>query len=473
MKKYNKFKKRKRYNSYILFFIVLFAICVMSVGYAMSTETIYIHGSSNAKYEIYDITYELNGGTNPDNALSEFIMIDDIPFPIPTREGYTFNGWYLNNDLSGNQVTTTKGFQESITLYAKWKKKLNQGEVYNAPGVYTFDGTNYLTTDVYLYSVENVNKNFIISFNIESVSTANVNHSALMNSMNESGSPWPGHVVKISTARGRKEVRFESNSNTSGTGDMFISDSARNIRILRINNYLYLSIDGAEFVRLNDYNGFTDTFDIPVTFGASIDGKGNPYRFFTGSLSDLYIAFLDNDATVDDFNPEKQELKVAYKHEGEYAFNGTSDYIDTGLQLFSEENFNKDFEISFDVISIDPNNDNQATMVNGKNERINSYPGFVYRAYKADQTVRFEAKAGTGSGAKNKQSEIKKVVISRIDSVMYLSINEGEKKQVYDYTNFSSYFDVPITIGASLNNKGQPFRFFKGTLSNIVIKVEE
>ena len=56
---------------------------------------------------------------------------------------------------------------------------------------------------------------------------------------------------------------------------------------------------------------------------------------------------------------------------------------------------------------------------------------------------------------------------------MYVSINDGEQKKVYDYSNFSNYFDVPITIGASLDKNGNPFRFFKGVLSDIVIKVDE
>ena len=55
---------------------------------------------------------------------------------------------------------------------------------------------------------------------------------------------------------------------------------------------------------------------------------------------------------------------------------------------------------------------------------------------------------------------------------MYLSINNGQKKEVYDFTNFTNYHNVPLTIGAALRN-GTPIRLFKGTLSNIVVKVEK
>ena len=236
---------------------------------------------------------------------------------------------------------------------------------------------------------------------------------------------------------------------------------------------MYYSFNGGELIRLNDYNGFTDTFDIPVYFGASNDGFGNVYRYFKGTLSDLYVAFLSDDVTVDDFNPQIAPLVVKYQHMGPYTFDGENDYIDTGLQLFTQDNFEKDFEISFNIDSIGEGYVNQATIVNMKNERINTYPGFVYRLYVANKTVKFEAKGGSGNGASNKQADVHSVKIERINKKMYLTINGGTQKQVYDYTNFSNFFDVPLTIGSSLDSTGQPFRYFKGTLSDIVVKVRE
>ena len=474
MKKYRKFKKKKTLNPYVIFILVVVCILAMSVGYAISTDTLTIKGTATAKYKVYVITYELNGGKNPDNAITEFTIKDaDIPLPIPTKTGFAFVGWYDNSDCTGKTMKTTEGFEDDITLYAKWKKGVESEVAFNEPGIHHFDGTNYITTDVYLYTNENVNKNFMMSFNIVSVSKDNVNNNALANSMDERANPWPGHVVKYYSKDGKKCVKFESNSNTSGEGNLDLPDSVSNIRIFRINNYMYVSLDGNRLIKVNDYNGFTDTFEIPVTFGASIDEKGKPYRYFKGDLSDLYVAFLSDNATVDDFNPQKPTMKILYQHEGQYAFDGESDYIDTGLKLFNSDNVSKDFEITFNIDSVGDGFVNQATIVNCKNEKITSYPGFVYRLYSGDKKVKFEAKAGTGNGCTNKISEVKKVRISRIDSIMYVSINDGEQKKVYDYSNFSNYFDVPITIGASLDKNGNPFRFFKGVLSDIVIKVDE
>ena len=38
-------------------------------------------------------------------------------------------------------------------------------------------------------------------------------------------------------------------------------------------------------------------------------------------------------------------------------------------------------------------------------------------------------------------------------------------------TSLTKTFNVPLTIGTSLNNKGAPQRQFKGTLSNIYVEI--
>ncbi|MCQ2591286.1 MAG: InlB B-repeat-containing protein [Treponema sp.] len=70
----------------------------------------------------YDITYNLNGGLLPDNAqLFYSVSTDSYELPIPTKEGYVFKGWYLQEDYSGfvqNELLCQKGGNK--TYYAKW-----------------------------------------------------------------------------------------------------------------------------------------------------------------------------------------------------------------------------------------------------------------------------------------------------------------------------------------------------------------
>lgn len=69
----------------------------------------------------YPITYNLNGGTNPNDAKTSYTVDDLVVLPTPTRAGYTFGGWYEGSNFTGQAVTTIpKGSTGDKIYYAKW-----------------------------------------------------------------------------------------------------------------------------------------------------------------------------------------------------------------------------------------------------------------------------------------------------------------------------------------------------------------
>ena len=70
----------------------------------------------------YIITYKLNGGTNaPENPASYNVETETITLRDPAKAGYTFEGWYMAEDFTGEAVTEIpQGTTGNITLYAKW-----------------------------------------------------------------------------------------------------------------------------------------------------------------------------------------------------------------------------------------------------------------------------------------------------------------------------------------------------------------
>lgn len=71
----------------------------------------------------YKINYYLNKGTLPEDAPMGYSYGDEFELPTPTRNNYTFLGWYTDKNLSASKqltsiTATTAGI---ITLYAKWK----------------------------------------------------------------------------------------------------------------------------------------------------------------------------------------------------------------------------------------------------------------------------------------------------------------------------------------------------------------
>ena len=70
----------------------------------------------------YNITYNLNGGNLADNAPSKY-SVKNLPLTLvnPTREGYTFAGWYTTENYSGNAINNVAaGTTGALNLYAKW-----------------------------------------------------------------------------------------------------------------------------------------------------------------------------------------------------------------------------------------------------------------------------------------------------------------------------------------------------------------
>ncbi|MBO4321033.1 MAG: SUMF1/EgtB/PvdO family nonheme iron enzyme [Treponema sp.] len=69
----------------------------------------------------YAIEWHLNGGTQNSANTDTYTAEDGLVLAIPTRAGYTFDGWFVNADLSGNKVTAiAKGETQKKTFYAGW-----------------------------------------------------------------------------------------------------------------------------------------------------------------------------------------------------------------------------------------------------------------------------------------------------------------------------------------------------------------
>ena len=104
----------------------------------------------------YTITYNLNDGTNPNDAPTSYnVTTNDITLPTtPTKTGYTFAGWYDNEDCTGEPITTIPQCStEDKTFYAKWTANTYTITLDKQEGT---DGTDEVTVQYnnnnYLYS---------------------------------------------------------------------------------------------------------------------------------------------------------------------------------------------------------------------------------------------------------------------------------------------------------------------------------
>ena len=395
-----------------------------------------------------------------------------IILPTPTLTGYDFKGWYGDSSYTnkiGNGGTLYTPISTNDILYAKWSRKgevAADGEdeyIYN--GMYDFSQRQYIDTNMYLYSSQNIHRNFEMSFNIESLGNSTTGDT-LMSAVK--------NVLKISDAT-NELMTLETSGNTAENNVKNIPNTVTNVRIVRINDSLYYSFNGRDFLKINDYTGNTNYSNLPLIFGANYNSNEAIYQEFDGILSDIHVRFISDNATLASYSGSPQgTLTTVFEHSGDYVFTGSNN-IETGISLFNFENYYKDFELSFNIVSIASDNVNQASLVNSKYENsAEGYPGFVYRIDSKKTGLELTAaKAGSGSIISRPKDSVETVKISRRDKKIYIKINDEEEILAYDYSTFTSFFNTTLTIGSSKNASGALFRPFKGTLSNIVLKVEQ
>ena len=75
------------------------------------------------------IKYDLDGGINNYNNPTYYNLNEEKELFIPTREGYVFEGWYLDKNYSTRIYNISSDFSGDVFLYAKWTK----GFVVNVP----------------------------------------------------------------------------------------------------------------------------------------------------------------------------------------------------------------------------------------------------------------------------------------------------------------------------------------------------
>lgn len=160
-------------------------------------------------------------------------------------------------------------------------------DIYTSSSI-TFDGTNCEDTGMNLYSSDNVDKNYEISFEIAK-NGSNSNQATLMNAMYEVN-PWPGVLVRAINNNSAFEVDMNGGSG-SFKKNFNISETSK-ITIKRVNGIIYIRANDDEFIQTKDHSSIT-TFDIPVTFGCSLQAGKTPQRYYKGTLQNMKVILFE------------------------------------------------------------------------------------------------------------------------------------------------------------------------------------
>ena len=135
----------------------------------------------------YTITYvNVDGATN-ENPASYNVETETITLKDPAKAGYTFEGWYMAEDFTGNAVTEiVQGTTGNITLYAKWEQ-IPFTTVMVEGGKCTLNGKKVTLSGFWISPYEVTQEEF------ESLMAGNIND-INANPSNFTGNPAAGEV---------------------------------------------------------------------------------------------------------------------------------------------------------------------------------------------------------------------------------------------------------------------------------------
>lgn len=100
-----------------------------------------------AKWNIinYTITYHLDGGSNHLDNPSSYTILDEVVLKTPSKEGYIFSGWLIDNDSNKAITQINLGSKGNLSLHATWEATTETSYVITWKQA---DGTTIKTTQV-------------------------------------------------------------------------------------------------------------------------------------------------------------------------------------------------------------------------------------------------------------------------------------------------------------------------------------
>ena len=165
---------------------------------------------------------------------------------------------------------------------------------------------------------------------------------------------------------------------------------------------------------------------------------------------------------------------------------GTHKYIDTGIKLYDSTNYEKDYEVGFTITAYDYSHQyqeqgdsaSQVAFFNSKLENeARHWPGLVVR--KSSDKIEVTETITKPNGSSEKKTAYGasatpvKVVITRVNGIVYYSFNGKAFTVLQDLNGTSDYFDVNAWFGAAAKDDGMPMRYVDATMTDIYIKVGE
>lgn len=321
------------------------------------------------------------------------------------------------------------------------------------------DGTStYKDTNIQLLSANNIDRNWTMLVEFTPAQLPIDAFMVIAHCMNEQD-PYPGLDIDISGGARRVVV---PNNKQIYTGPQIVINTPVRYALTKQGKLFKLYNEAGAV--LGSYE-FTDADIIPVNqtllLGAYQGLDGAKGRFFNGTINKFKL--VEEIYTVPQIKQYfgTVDVNIAYTLPEEKVFNGTSDYVDTGIQLFKTD---QDFTITMDVTA-DTQTGGQTSLLHCMRE-ASPYRGLNIQSANGDK---FRMEEGNNKTAINNLVPIsqrtKIVIVKNGTTIKAYNSNNVAGESVYNFTSI----DQTLLLGAYQTVDGTKGRYFKGTIHEFSI----
>ena len=267
-------------------------------GLESATETVTVEKGStgNRSYTAtwtpirYEITYELNGGTNAEaNPATYTVESEAISLADASRTGYTFGGWYETSDFSGSVVTSiAQGSTGNRKLYAKWA-------VIEYTITYELDGGTNAESNPAKYTIESE------AISLADASRTGYTFGGWYETSDFSGSAVTS-IAQGSTGNRKLYAKWTVNQYTI----TFVDEDGTTVLDTQTLAYGELPVYGGKTPTKGATPQYTYTFDGWTPKIEEVTGEATYTAKYSSTINEYTVIFKNDDGTV------LKTLNVAY-----------------------------------------------------------------------------------------------------------------------------------------------------------------
>ena len=447
----------------------LFNIAVPSTWGDTATDIVNYIQTNNIAVVINPSEYlnsaDITGSTTINNyqlvpTVQPSTTTDVVVWSVSPEGIVTVNNGLVKAVSNGETVVTATCGTKSATCNVTVSNLSNISTInYELSEPLVCDGTStYKDTNIKLLSQYNISKDWTMLVEFTPTQLPTGGNNSIVHCMNE-GPPYPGVNIDISNNDRRVVI---PNNNIIYTGPVPTINNSIQYALIKQGN-LFTLYDNIGTVLGNlETAGNITSVNQTLLLGAYQDTSGNKGRFFNGTINKFKL--VEEIYTVSQI---KQYFSIvyspiAYTLPQETTFNGTTDYVDTGIQLLKTD---QNFTITMDVTP-DTQTSTNVSLIHCMKE-VSPYPGIVLQT--SAGTDYFALSKGNNDIAITNlvplEGRTKLVMVKNGTTMKVYTSNNIKGESPYTFTAI----DQTLLLGAYQDVNGNKGRFFKGTVHEFSI----